>query len=548
VRWIASTGRPFFKITGEPHRLMGVSADITDSKRAEEAFRINEARLAAGTDLAGLGCYEVDFDECTCFIDDRFHDICGVPAGQQQDLQSVEFWMDHLHPDDRQRVLDERQKLRDWRLDRISLEYRYMHPTGGQKWIHHMVRVAMRSATGRVLRTSGVVRDITNRKRAEESIREIQTTLNAIIDSTDDLIWSVDPNSFGLMTFNRGLREYFLQRRSIRLEPGMRPEDLFPPGEYVQRWRGFYQRALQDGPFTTEYLVYARSHVLQLSFNVLKRDGEVFGVSAFGKDITEQRRVEREANELRDNLTHLTRVNTLSVLSGSLAHELNQPLGIILSNAQAAQEMLLQEPPDVTEVKAILSDIVAADRRAGDVIERLRAMLKRGQMSLHPLPLNQVIEEVLRLINADLIGRGVTVVCDLAPHLPPIAGDRVQLQQLVLNLVLNAADAVADNAPGTRRLHLHTMFHKDRVRTSVRDEGGGLPAEVERLFQPFYTTKLHGLGMGLAICRSIITAHEGRLWAEPHPERGAVFHFELPIAGEEEEKGSGFRIQEERNE
>jgi len=248
-------------------------------------------------------------------------------------------------------------------------------------------------------------------------------------------------------------------------------------------------------------------------------------------DITERKRAELEAQELRGNLTHLTRVNTLSALSGSLAHELNQPLGIILSNAQAAQELLLQQPPDVAEVQAILTDIVAADRRAGEVIDRLRALLKRGQVSLQPLALNHVLEEVLHLTQADLIGRGVTVVCELAPDLPPIAGDRVQLQQVALNLILNAADAMATHAPEARRLHLQTQLHQGRVRTSVRDEGGGLPADVERLFEPFYTTKPQGLGLGLAICRSILAGHHGRLWAEPHPERGAIFHFELPVAG-----------------
>ena len=186
----------------------------------------------------------------------------------------------------------------------------------------------------------------------------------------------------------------------------------------------------------------------------------------------------------------------------------------------------------VTELSEILSDIVAADRRAAEIIQRLRSLLKRGETSLQPLPLNDLIEEVLRLLDADLIGRGVTAICDLAPDLPPITGDRVQLQQLVLNLILNAADAMAPNAPGTRRLHLTTARHQTTVRASVRDKGAGLPADVERLFQPFYTTKAHGLGMGLAICRSIIAAHHGRLWAEPHPERGAVFHFELPVAKE----------------
>jgi two-component system, LuxR family, sensor kinase FixL len=410
MRWISSRGRPHLPSAGKTKRLMGVSIDITERKRIEEALRASEARLAAGTDLAGLGYYEVDYGERNCFLDDRFRDICGIPPDSQQGLRPVEFWLEHVYPEDRRFLLDERQKLHDGKVDRISTEYRYMHPASGQKWIHHLARIASRSATGGGVRTYGVVRDITKAKRTE-----------------------------------------------------------------------------------------------------------------------------RETQELRDNLMHLTRVNTMSVLSGSLAHELNQPLGIILSNAQAAQEMLLQEPPDVAEVQAILSDIVAADRRAGEVIDRLRALLKPGHLSLQPLPLNEVIEEVLRLINADLIGRGVQVVRELAPGLMPIAGDRVQLQQLVLNLILNGADAMAANAPGTRRLLIKTKLHQDRVQTSVQDDGCGLPANVEQLFQPFYTTKTQGLGMGLAICRSIVDAHRGRLWAEPHPEAGAVFHFELPIAGSQEE-------------
>ena len=240
---------------------------------------------------------------------------------------------------------------------------------------------------------------------------------------------------------------------------------------------------------------------------------------------------EVEVAQQRMELAHLTRVNTLSELSGSLAHELNQPLGIILSNAQAAQDLVAQDPAGSVEMSEILADIVAADRRAGEVIQRLRNLLKRGETVLLPLALNGVIEEVLRLTRAELIGRGVTVDQELTPDLPHVTGDYVQLQQVVLNLIVNAADAMSANAPGTRRLHVTTTLHQDMVRASVRDEGGGLPADIESLFQAFFTTKPHGLGMGLAICRSIITMHRGRLWAEPHPERGAVFHFEMPIAG-----------------
>jgi len=147
------------------------------------------------------------------------------------------------------------------------------------------------------------------------------------------------------------------------------------------------------------------------------------------------------------------------------------------------------------------------------------------------LSLNQVIEEVLHLTRADLLGRGITVVKELGQDLPPIGGDRVQLQQVLLNLIINGADAMASNPPGPRRLQLRTMMHRGRVRASVRDEGCGLPAAPQRLFEPFYTTKAHGLGLGLPICRSILEAQGGRIWAEPHPECGAVVHFELPVAG-----------------
>jgi PAS domain S-box-containing protein len=176
-RWIASRGRPHFNSVGGPERVMGVSIDITERKRAEEAYRASEARLAAGAELAGLGYYEVDFGAPASFVDDRFHDICGVPAGQQPGLRSLEFWMEHLHPDDRPRVMEERQKLHEGRVERLSIEYRYLHPAEGQKWIHHLARVATRDATGGVTRTFGVIRDITAGKRAQDALRDLSGRL-----------------------------------------------------------------------------------------------------------------------------------------------------------------------------------------------------------------------------------------------------------------------------------------------------------------------------------------------------------------------------------
>lgn len=259
-------------------------------------------------------------------------------------------------------------------------------------------------------------------------------------------------------------------------------------------------------------------------------NGKAVRLCGVSMDITEHKRAEAELAQQRDELAHLSRVTTVSALSGSLAHELNQPLGIILSNTQAAQELLLQNPPALTDLGEILADIVAADRRAAEIIQRLRDLLKRGETSMQPLPINKVLEDVLHLTRSDLIGRGIIATCDFAPDLPPVTGTRVQIQQVALNLILNAADAMAGNAPGSRRLFLTTARHGDVVRVTIRDEGTGLPEDTERLFDAFYTTKPTGLGMGLAICRSIIFAHHGRIWAEPHPERGAIFHFELPVA------------------
>jgi PAS domain S-box-containing protein len=532
MRWIAFRGQPCLTLGGESKRVMGVSVDITDRKSAEEAFHVSEARLTAGIDLAGLGYYEVDYGGRNCFLDERFRDICGVPPDLQQGLQPVEFWLEHVHPDDRQSLLDERQKLHDGRVDRISSEYRYLHPTRGQKWVHHLARIGTRSSTGSGVRTYGVVRDITDTKRLSERLQSAAAEWQATFDSIQDSVMIIDPR-YRITRINAATVQFLgLPMEKIvgsschtLLHGTSCPTDGCP-----------CQKTFQTGRSSKLELFHAGfGKWLSISTDPIRdAAGNVIDAVHVARDITEAKRAERETQELRDNLMHLTRVNTVSVLSASLAHELNQPLSIILSNAQAAQEILLQEPTDVAEIQSILSDIVAADQRAGEVIERLRALLKRGQLSLQPLPLNEVIEEVLRLTNADLIGRGVKVVRELAPGLPSIAGDRVQLQQLLLNLILNGADAMAAKSPGTRRLHLHTMLSQNRVRASVRDEGVGLPGDVERLFEPFYTTKAQGLGVGLAICRSIVAAHQGRLWAEPHPEGGAVFHFELLVAGSSE--------------
>ena len=200
----------------------------------------------------------------------------------------------------------------------------------------------------------------------------------------------------------------------------------------------------------------------------------------------------------------------------------------MLSNAQAAQRMLEKSPPDLVEVKEILSDIVREDRRASDVILKLRELMRRGETKLVMLDLNQLVSDVLSLFRADMESREVVVEKDLCENLAPVLGDRIQLQQVVMNLLRNACDAMRQQSAGLCRIQIATDNHNGRVRLTVRDHGPGIADNLETIFQPFFTTSPEGMGMGLSICRSIMQAHHGWLWAENHAQGGAAFHMELP--------------------
>jgi two-component system, LuxR family, sensor kinase FixL len=251
--------------------------------------------------------------------------------------------------------------------------------------------------------------------------------------------------------------------------------------------------------------------------------------------------VERsERKELKCNrqeLAHLTRVSALGELAGSLAHELNQPLTAILSNSQAAQRFMEADPIDVDEVRETLEDIVADNRRAGEIIRKMRALVRKCDMEWQSVDIGGVVHDVLSLVRADAIVRGIHTTLDVAPAIPPVRGDKVQLQQVLLNLMLNALDAVQHRPADDRLVTVRASTETDgSVRLSVRDRGHGLTIEqMDKIFQPFFTSKPHGLGLGLSISRSIVSAHGGRIWAENNAEGGAAFHVSLPsvpVAGE----------------
>jgi C4-dicarboxylate-specific signal transduction histidine kinase len=246
-------------------------------------------------------------------------------------------------------------------------------------------------------------------------------------------------------------------------------------------------------------------------------------------DVTERKEIEIQAERDRTALYHMTRVSLLGQLSASIAHQLNQPLASILANAEAAQKMLEREPVDAAEMRGICADIVAEDHRAAQVIRRLGVLFRRGDPSFEPIELNELLRDTIELTRNLLAQRQATLETDFAADLPPVAGDRVQLQQLVLNLIVNGADAVAGCPEARRVLELRTESRAGHVRLCLTDHGPGIPAAaLARIFEPFWTTKVDGMGMGLAICRSIAEAHHGSLTATNAPAGGAVFCLQLP--------------------
>ncbi|MFN0129324.1 MAG: PAS domain S-box protein [Verrucomicrobiales bacterium] len=507
-----------------------IFANALARKRAELALRESELRLSLATDSAGAGLWVLELNSGEFWANEKARRLFGYADHEFADMARFQA---SVVPEDWPKVAESIQNSIKTGAP-VDVEYRIKLPDAAEKWIVSRGRPSFHD-DGAPQRLIGLSMDISERKRSENRAHQ----LSLAVEQSPVLVIITDLDG-KIVYVNRRFSEvtgYSLDEsigRSPRiLKSGKNPastyREMWACITHGKTWQGELHNRKKNGELYWEQAVISP---------LLDEKGQVTHFVGVKEDITEQKRAEeavraaeKQAEELRRDLTHLSRVNTLGALSGSLAHELNQPLGIILSNAEAAQELLLQDPPDVEEVQAILADIIAADRRAGEVIVRLRALLKRGDIALRPLSLNQVIEEVLHLLRADLIARGISIECDLAPCLPQAVGDRIQLQQLVLNLILNAAEAMETNPPGERRIHLRTVLQEPRIRASVRDEGAGLTTDAERLFQPFYTTKTEGLGLGLSICWSIVAAHHGQLWAEPHPERGAVFLFELPVEG-----------------
>ena len=534
IRWIATRGRIEFDGDGSPLRLRGVSIDITERKTADEALRESEERFRTMADTAPVMIWMAGTDKLCTFLNKGWLDFTGRTL--EQELGNG--WVEGVHPEDFDRCLEDYANSFNARQE-FTMEYRLRRCDGEYCWVldHGVPRF---ESDGKFVGYIGTAIDITESKRAEKALEKEREFLRQVIDIDPNFIFAKDREGrFTLV--NQAVADAY--GTTVEDLIGKTDADFNPNREEVE----FFHRmdlevidTLKERFIPEEHLTDAQGNVRWLQTvkrPIIDKDGSANQILGASTDITERKQAETELQHNRQELAHVTRISTMGELAASLAHELNQPLTAILSNAQAAQRFMAANPADLEEVQEILKDIVQDDSRASEVIQRMRALVKKEEVAFVPLDLGEIIRDVARLVHSDAALLNVDIALELYPNLPTVQGDRVQLQQVVLNLLLNAFDAMKDCPVNERRVVLQAEEDGARMtKVAVRDRGPGLRGDkLDKIFQPFYTTKRDGLGMGLSISRSIIEDHGGSLWAENNPDRGATFCFTVPVG----ERGNG---------
>ena len=376
------------------------------------------------------------------------------------------------------------------------------------------------------------VLDLSERKRAEEALRESERSMRSAIDGIPGLVGVLAPNG-DVENVNRQILEYC--GRSL---------------EGLKNWGTNGTIHHEDLPHVAEVFTKSIASRVPYEFEARVRrfDGEYRWFDIRGvpirndsgcitrwyvllTDIEDRTNALARLEQMQSDFAHMNRVSTMGELAASLSHEITQPIASARNNARAAQNFLNMQPPELGEVGEALASVVGDVDRAGGIIDRIRDHIRKAPPRLEHFDLNAAIDEVIVLAQSAVVRNGVSVQTRLVDGLLPVEGDRVQLQQVVLNLVLNAVEAMGSVESGARELSISTAKDRTGVLVAVRDTGPGIdPAHLERIFEAFYTTKSSGVGMGLAICRSIIDAHGGRLWVDANRPRGAIFQFTLPGA------------------
>jgi PAS domain S-box-containing protein len=499
-----------------------LSAEISRRRRTEEDLRRSEAYLAEAQKITHTGSWAYDVaTRRVTYSSEEHHRLFGFdPAAG---MPGAGDWVRRIHPDDRETAIQTmEQTIRDRR--HYELEHRVVHPDGTIKFVHTIGHPVF-SPSGDLVEVVGTSTDITERKRADYLRDQVSARLPDLVaiirrdyryqraNPTYERVWRIPAEKvIGMHVGDVVGREMF----DRVVKPNL---DRCFAGEEVSFAEWF------DNPGGRKYWL--------VTYSPLRLESErVDNALAVARDLTDQMLASEKLRDAQIQLAHVNRVATVGQLAASIAHEVNQPIGALVINAHAVLRMLSADPPDLNQARDALGDIVKDGRRASDVIGHIRALVKKTPAQAELIDINKVIIETLALARAEILRNGVSLATRLAKDLPPIQGDRVQLQQVIMNLVMNAVEAMSSVDGGGRELQIVTeKDQEDHISITVSDSGPLLKTEsLDRFFDAFYSTKASGMGIGLSICRSIIEAHEGCIWAGANVPRGATLHVRLPAS------------------
>jgi PAS domain S-box-containing protein len=521
-RWISDQGVARYDSNGKFSGYIGSCVDITDLIKKDEALHEFEERVVLAAEAAHLGVWEIDTTTNELWMSDAARTLFQFDSETRLDHETVQ---DRVHPEDRA-LRESAIKQAIETEGEYAIEYRVLLPDGTLRWISGRGR-CITGRHGKGKRLIGVSVDITSQKEAQDLFR-------LAAEGSHLGVWHWDEIAKTL-TWDGATRDMFgvSADADIAIDTfyrALHPDDA---EQVKQTWRQALELRL---PY-------------QIEFRTQRTDGTIRWVDARGRgyydeagkplwmtgvlfDITDRKEAELQAQQNREELSHLSRVAAMGQLAASIAHELNQPLSGITSNAAAGQRFIDRGNVDLSELHDLLGDIVADGRRAGDVIRGIQSMVKKDVSARRRISLNDIVISVVRMVKPSAMLHSCELGTFLDPDLPTIEGDPVQLQQVLLNLIINAFDAMHDTPLSRRKVVIATERDADdATRVSVRDYGVGISEEArERLFEQFFSTKAKGLGMGLSIVRSIVESHGGKIAGENADGGGARFHFTLPAS------------------
>ncbi len=520
----------------------GVDVDIDDQKRADEALRESEQRLNRLIETLPAMVWRATPDGEPDYINPRLANytgrgLDGIGRGPEDlgrtldDLVKLKVQNAMIHQDDLDTAALAWARANETHA--LDLTARIRAADGSYRWFQARAE-PMRDAAGRIVHWYGVAVDIDDRKRAEEALRKSEQELRGIVDAIPQTIVVLDADGHGLYA-NRPLLDY----TGLTMEQLLTPDSQGNPVLFhLEDWARLQDERRQG---------LARSMPFELEWRVRRNDGQyrwflvryhplrdeqgrILRWYAGGTDIDDRKRAEEALRATQAKLSRASEIATVSELAASIAHEISQPLAALVANSHAMQRWLSAEPPNLERAQVTAERIIRDGAGAAEVVNRIRALFKRTDLTRTLLDLNDVIGEVNRLLTDEVSTRSVRVETDLADDLPPIWADRVQMQQVITNLARNGVEAMESEESQPKVLVIRSRRDgTNSVLIEIRDSGNGLE-DVEKVFEPFFTTKQDGMGMGLAICRWIVEAHQGRLWATRNTPRGAVFSFTLPIS------------------